>query len=189
MKTTHKISILFYLLSIILLQSCGNIVDQLDEIKQFHPEDKYFKASMVSLHFITEVSPIGKVDTAFNEMIKIYQLPLSAKGAKDGKYVGESPLDAFDYAHVVEIEILDEKIVSVDYNEILKGGIGKEEDDDYCKEMSQSGTTPAIAYPAMEAQLLETQDILEVDAVSGATYSLYRFRWAMTVALMKANVE
>ena len=52
--------------------------------------------------------------------------------------------------------------------------------------MSASGTTPATAYPILENQLIEKQNMMAVDAVSGATYSLYRFRYALTVALMNA---
>ena len=48
-----------------------------------------------------------------------------------------------------------------------------------------TGTTPAIAYPVMEKQMLEEQDMMSVDAVSGATYSLYRFRYALTVTMIK----
>lgn len=70
-----------------------------------------------------------------------------------------------------------------------KDGLSKQEDEDYNKEMSVSGTSPAIAYPRMEEQLLETQDIMRVDAVSGATYSLYRFRYAMMIALIKAKMR
>lgn len=50
------------------------------------------------------------------------------------------------------------------------------------------GTTPAIAYPILEERLLDNQDILKVDAVSGASYSLRRFRYAVVIALMKANL-
>jgi major membrane immunogen (membrane-anchored lipoprotein) len=54
--------------------------------------------------------------------------------------------------------------------------------------MSVTGTSPQIAYPRYEKQLLETQNLLEVDAVSGATYSLYRLRYAITIALIKAKL-
>lgn len=54
--------------------------------------------------------------------------------------------------------------------------------------MKVSGTTPAIAYPHMEESLMANQDLMQVDGVSGATYSLYRFRYAVTVALMKALI-
>ena len=67
-----------------------------------------------------------------------------------------------------------------------KDGHGKQEDVEYCEEMSVTGTTPAIAYPIMEEMLLAEQNMMQVDAVSGATYSLYRFRLAVTVALMQA---
>ena len=37
--------------------------DDMEMIKSFKPDDKYFKASLVALHFITETSPIERVDT------------------------------------------------------------------------------------------------------------------------------
>ena len=151
--------------------------------------DKYFKASLVSLHFIMETSPISRVDQTFNQLIQEQDLPTNALSCKDGIYTGESPFDAYDFKHVVKIEIKEEKIISVDYNEIMKDGIGKQEDEEYCKEMSVTGTTPAIAYPKLESQLVDKQDILKVDAVTGATYSLYRFRYAVLIALMKARLE
>ena len=120
-------------------------------------------------------------------MIQTYNLPLNAKGCKDGVFFGESPYDAFDYKHVVKLEIKDEKIISVDYDEIHASGAGKQEDEEYGKEMSVTGTTPAKAYPRMENQLLEKQDVTEIDAVTGASYSLYRFRYAVMIALMKAK--
>ena len=66
--------------------------------------------------------------------------------------------------------------------------MGKQEDEAYCEQMSITGTTPAIAYPNMEEQLVSKQNILDVDSVSGASYSLYRFRYAVTIALMKASI-
>ena len=183
-----RFSVIIILFSVLISQllSCSSQQDSLDQIKSYQPEDKYFKSSLVSLHFFMETSPIGEVDTLFNQLIQLYDLPLSAEGAKDGTFIGESPYDAFDYKHVVKIKIKDHKIIEVDYNEVKKGGKGKQEDAVYCEEMSVTGTTPAIAYPILEQKLLSTQDILKVDAVSGATYSLYRFRYAVTIALMKA---
>jgi len=40
----------------------------------------------------------------------------------------------------------------------------------------------------LEKQLVEKQDVLQIDAVSGATYTLYRFRYAVIVALIKAKL-
>ena len=174
------------ILSTIIVFACQSTKDSLDEIKSFMPDNKYFKADIVSLHFVIETSELSRVETVFNNMISKNGLPVDATGCKDGVHIGESPYDAFDYKHVVKLEIKDEKIVSVDYNEIKKGGIGKQEDEEYNEEMSTTGTSPAIAYPIMEKQLLEKQNYLNVDAVSGASYSLYRFRFAVTVALIKA---
>ncbi len=164
------------------------IDSSLDNIKAFKPDDKYFKSALVSLHFMMETSPVGEVDTIFNQLIQMYGLPLSAEGAKDGSFKGISPYDAFDYRHEVLIEIKDGKIIAIDYNEVKKDGHGKQEDEEYCEEMSVSGTTPAIAYPHMEEMLLSTQNMMQVDGVSGATYSLYRFRYAVTLALMQAYI-
>jgi len=168
--------------------SCKCSEDSLDGIKAFKPDNKYFKSSLVSLHFMMETSPVAEVDTFFQQLILMHGLPVSAEGAKDGTYVGATPYDAFDYRHEVKIRILNGKIVEVDYNELKKNGHGKQEDEEYCEEMSVTGTTPAIAYPLMEEMLLSTQNMMEVDAVSGASYSLQRFRLAMTIALMQAII-
>jgi major membrane immunogen (membrane-anchored lipoprotein) len=173
----------------LLLSSCHSCdcpEDSLDGIRAFKPEDKYFKSSLVALHFMMETSAPADVDTLFKQMIQGFELPISAEGAKDGTYIGATPYDAFDYRHEVRIVIEEGKILEVDYNEVKKDGHGKQEDVEYCEEMSVTGTTPAIAYPIMEEMLLAEQNMMQVDAVSGATYSLYRFRLAVTVALMQA---
>ncbi len=175
-------------LSLFFLISCQKPQDDLDVAKQFHPEDKYFKASLVSLHFVVETSPITRTDSTFAQLVQEQRLPTNAQGCDDGIYSGGSPYDAFDYKHIVKLKIKDEKIISVDYNEIKKNGLGKQEDEEYCREMSVTGTTPAIAYPLYESQLMDKQDIMKIDAVTGATYSLYRFRYAVMIALIKANL-
>lgn len=163
--------------------------DDLETIKKFKPDDKYFKATMVTLHFLIETSSIERTDSIFKQIIDAYKLPVRAEGIKDGIYYGASPYDAYDYKHVVKLEIKNEKIISIDYNEVHKSGIGKQEDEVYCEEMSITGTTPAIAYPDMEQQLISKQNIMDVDGVSGASYSLFRFRYAVTIALMKAMIN
>ncbi len=180
--------VLILLFTFCFLFACNDTKDSLDAVKEFKPDDKYFKAGLVSLHFRTEVSPIPEVGKAFEQTIKAYNLPVNAQGCRDGVYIGESPYDAYDYRHSVKIEIKNNKIISVDYNEIKKGGIGKQEDKEYCEEMSASGTTPAIAYPHMEKQLLDKQELSGITAVTGASYSLYRFRYAVMIALMKARI-
>ncbi len=188
MKTLRKFLLVALPLSLLLTACQPPAPNDLEVIKSYPPGGKYFKSSMKSLHFIIEVNDIAKVDTTFNHYITAYQLPVSAMGIPDGLYTGSSPLDAFDYRHVVSIDVKDEIITSIDYNEVKDSGSGKQEDEAYCKEMKSAGTTPAIAYPLMEKQMLEKQDMMDVDAVSGATYSLYRMRYALTVALIKGKL-
>jgi len=176
------------IIGICLTSSCSNGKDELNMVKPFRPDDKYFKSALVTFHFMLETSPVNVVDSLFNNLVNKYDLPVRAEGAKDGAFRGVSPYDAFDYRHEVKIKIKDSKIIQVEYNEVKRKGIGKREDSEYCDEMSISGTTPAIAYPAMEEDLLSHQDLRKVDGVSGATYSLYRFRFAVMVALIQAYI-
>lgn len=187
-KPFYSLLLLGFLLALFANACTSEQKDDLDIVKAFKPDDEYFKSSMVALHFFTEVSPVDEVDTLFRQLVEHHGLPTDASGIQDGTYTGSSPYDAFDYKHVVKIRIEGGKMVEVDYNEVKYNGHGKQEDEAYCEEMSASGTTPALAYPSMERQLVDTQDIMEVDAVSGATYSLHRFRYAVCVALMKALI-
>lgn len=160
----------------------------LDELKAYMPDNKYFKTGFKGLHFVLETHPIDEVDTMFWKLINAYDLPTTADRVADGTYTGESPYDAYDYKHVVELTINAGEITEVVYNEVHKDGSDKKSDKKYNEEMSAGGTSPAIAYPEMEKQLLEKQEMWQVDATSGATYSLYRFRYAVTLALMKAKL-
>lgn len=177
------------ILLIIIASACVSSDNPLKDVKNFKPDDKYFTASLNNMHFILETSEIERVDQEFAKLIKSYGLPISAEGCADGTFIGESPYDAYDYKHIVKLTIKNQKIIDVDYDEINYDGIGKQNNKEYCEEMSVSGTTPAIAYPVYENGLMEKQNMLKVDAVTGATYSLYRFRYAVTVALMKARLE
>ncbi len=85
---------------------------------------------------------------------------------------------------MVKLVVKEGKITDVNYNEVHKDGSDKK----YNEEMSVTGTSPAIANPNMEKQLLEKHDMLQVDATSGATYSLYWFRYAVTLALIKTKL-
>ena len=175
----------------ILFPSCHtncNDDGSLDEIKAYMPDNKYFKTGFKGLHFVLETHPVNEVDTVFWKLINAYNLPTNCDGVADGTYTGVSPYDQFEYRHVVELTIKDGKITEVVYNEVHRDGSDKKSDKKYNEEMSVMGTSPAIAYPEMEKQLLEKQDMWEVDATTGATYSLYRFRYCVTLALIKAKM-
>ena len=188
---SHILPALFILSVALLLNSCVTNCSEdgsLDELKAYMPDNKYFKTGLKGLHFVLETHPIDEVDTMFWKLINAYDLPTTTDSVADGAYTGESPYDQFDYKHVVKLTIKAGEITEVVYNEVHKDGSDKKSDKKYNEEMSMAGTSPAIAYPEMEKQLLEKQEVWKVDAASGATYSLYRFRYAVTLALMKAQL-
>ena len=111
-----------------LMFSCNRVEDSLEAARAFKPEDKYFKANLVNVHFIRETSSTSRADSNFRQIQQYYGLPVDAKGCKDGIYRGSSPYDAYDYTHVVTVRIEDEKIIDIDYNEVHRNGKGKEED-------------------------------------------------------------
>lgn len=182
------------ILCILLLGLLCNIFAQshrekLDEIKKFVPSDKYFKSSLINIHFVRETAGIEKADEQFKNAVSLYNLPLNASECPDGVFTGETPFDAYDYKHVITLEIKDEKIISVDYDEVHISGQGKETDKKYGEEMSMSGTTPAITYPIYEKVLVEKQDPTKIDAVTGASFSLRRLQLATVIALIKAKLS
>jgi major membrane immunogen (membrane-anchored lipoprotein) len=78
-------------------------------------------------------------------------------------------------------------MISIDYDEIHSDGHAKQYDEEYGKRMFRSGTTPAIAYPKYENQMIQAQDFNQVDAVSGASYSNYRFKLAILYAILNSG--
>ena len=184
----YFIFVLIMLISIIF-SCCPKSSDDLDIVKEWNPSDKYFKSALVTLHFVTETSAIAKVDTLFQSIVNTFALPITAEGCPDGVFAGASPRDAYDYAHSATITIKDKKIIAVEYDEIDKDGHGKFADENYNDEMrAGGGTPPKESYPVYKQQLLDKQSILHIDGVTGASYSNYRFRYAVMIALMKARL-
>ncbi len=135
-----------------------------------------------------EVHSPSDVKAVFDFYIDLISAPISARGCKDGVFKGESIYDNYKYKHVVSLTIKNEKITAIEYDEVKKDGHGKRGDKKYCAEMKAgSGASPAEAYPVYENQFIKSQDLKLMDAISGATYSLYRFRTAVIRALLKAQ--
>lgn len=139
------------------------------------------------LHWIIERSDMNKVRISFQRICTENQFLSLVSGLKDGTYKGATPADDYGYRHEVVFEMKDGKMISLDYDEIHKDGHAKQSDEAYCKRMLQSGTTPAIAYPIYESEMLGKQDFNQVDAVSGASYSNYRFKLAILYAIMNSG--
>jgi major membrane immunogen (membrane-anchored lipoprotein) len=130
---------------------------------------------------------MDKVRSEFQKICNDHHFSSLVSGLKDGTYKGTTPFDDYDYKHEVVFEIKNGKMISIDYDEFHRDGHAKQHDDEYCKQMLQSGTTPAIAYPIYEKEMLGKQDFNQVDAVSGASYSLYRFKLAILYAMLNSG--
>jgi major membrane immunogen (membrane-anchored lipoprotein) len=139
------------------------------------------------IHWIIERSDMDKVRSEFQKICAENNFSSLVSGLKDGTYRGATPNDDYGYRHQVVFEMKNGKMISIDYDEIHKDGHAKQHDEEYCKQMLKSGTTPAIAYPVYENQMLEKQDFNQIDAVSGASYSNYRFKLAILYAVMNAE--
>ncbi|MBW8327207.1 MAG: hypothetical protein K0M50_20760 [Prolixibacteraceae bacterium] len=139
------------------------------------------------LHWIIERSNMDKVRSEFQKICNDHQFPSLVSGLKDGIYKGATPFDDYDYKHEVVFEMKNGKMISIDYDEVHRDGHAKQHDEEYGKNMLQSGTTPAIAYPKYESGMLGKQNFNEIDAVSGASYSLYRFKLAILYAMLNSG--
>lgn len=139
------------------------------------------------MHWLIERSDMQQVRTGFEQICRENNFPSLVVGLKDGTYKGATPSDDFGYTHVVNFVIKNGKMVSIDYDEIHRDGQAKQSDKDYGVRMLKSGTSPAIAYPKYESQMLARQNFNNVDAVSGASYSLYRFKLAILYAMLNSG--
>ncbi len=144
-------------------------------------------AILDKLHWIIERSSVSKVRTEFTKICDENHFSSNLSGLKDGIYKGSSPADDYGYRHEVTFEIKGSKLISIDYDEINAEGHAKQHNEEYCRKMLQSGTSPAIAYPNYEKQMLYKQDFSKIDAVSGASYSDYRLRLAILYAILNSG--
>jgi major membrane immunogen (membrane-anchored lipoprotein) len=144
-------------------------------------------AALCRLPICVELLPTNLLEPLFASTFKDTSIAATPAGCRDGVYRADSPFNFFDYNYVIALTIGGGKILSADYDEVNRSGKGKQDDKEYAGEMEKSGTTPAIAYPIYEQRLLNTQDVMKVDAVTGATYSLYRFRIVAALALTTAK--
>lgn len=148
-----------------------------------------YLSALCRLPMLIELLPPNMLEPVFASIVKDPPVAVTPAGCRDGVFRAESPPNFFGYRYIVTLAVKSGKIVSVDYDEVNASGKGKQGDKEYNKEMGKNGTNPAKAYPRYEQQLLKTQNILKVDAVSGATYSLYRFRTVAALALSEAKVK
>ena len=139
------------------------------------------------IHWLIERSDMKTVRAGFQQICDENNFPSLVAGLKDGTYKGATPADDYGYKHEVIFEMKKGKMISIDYDEVHLDGHAKQHDEEYCKRMLRSGTTPATAYPKYESGMIAKQDFNQIDAVSGASYSLYRFKLAILYAMLNSG--
>ncbi|MBC8005314.1 MAG: hypothetical protein H7X84_07550 [Verrucomicrobia bacterium] len=166
---------------------CFAIFVSFGSYSQSQPSGSAKATVLEKMHWLIERSDMNTVRTQFDKICAENSLPSIVSGLKDGTYKGSTPVDDFGYRHEVVFEMKKGKMISIDYDEIHTDGHAKQGDAEYGKQMLESGTTPAIAYPKYESQMLERQDYNQVDAVTGASYSLYRLKLSILYAMLNSG--
>ncbi len=107
----------------------------------------------------------------------------------DGTYHAEfARYDPRNWIPYVDVTIEDGKITKAYYDYTNEAGDKRTEDKAYMEAYSaaNNGMTPRQAFDKLGQELLDTQDVSKVDAVSGATHSSRNFTKLVPAALEKA---
>lgn len=97
---------------------------------------------------------------------------------QDGAYsLAEKNIGSTGWKVIMDITVEDGKITAADYNYLNAEDQLKTDDDEYQELMKdQSGTGPQDYIPALNENLIQTQDAADVDIVTGATHSAEVFK-------------
>ncbi len=110
------------------------------------------------------------------------------EGLKDGYYTAEMSDYSHGWKEYVTICVMEDKIVSVEYNAENASGFIKAWDIPYMKNMNKvTGTYPNKYTREYAAQLLENQGRGDIDAVSGASTSGGNFVRLASAVLERAQ--
>jgi major membrane immunogen (membrane-anchored lipoprotein) len=146
---------------------------------------------MLLLHKLIERTEPDTVKKYISFYIQRYSLPVSVTGYPDGNYSGESPSDDYGYRHNIQFTLESGLISAISYDESKADGHSKQADTSYCRQMNEHtpGSAPSLTYPAYELQFKQKRNLQAMDAISGATYSLYRFQYAAIKAFLNGPEE
>jgi major membrane immunogen (membrane-anchored lipoprotein) len=112
----------------------------------------------------------------------------SEKGMKNGYYTAEMKEYDYGWKEYVCIFVKNDTIVSIEFNAKDASGFIKAWDNAYMENMKPvSGTYPNEYTRLYGSRLLESQDIEEVDVVSGATSSGGNFYKLVNAAVEQAR--
>jgi major membrane immunogen (membrane-anchored lipoprotein) len=105
-------------------------------------------------------------------------------GLKDGEYKASDAADERGYTGEITITVEKGKIAAVLYNEAGSDGVFKRDNVQYNEAMkAKSGVSWTEAADQVSAKLAEVQDVSKIDAVSGATGLVERFKALASRAL------
>lgn len=108
---------------------------------------------------------------------------------QDGTYHAEfDRSDPRNWIPYVDVTVKDGKITKAYYDYTNEAGDKRTEDKNYTEAFSKAnnGMTPRQAFDKLGQELIDSQDISKVDAVSGATHSSRNFTVLVPAALEKA---
>ena len=134
----------------------------------------------------TEKPPATNQPTTGTETEKETEKP-NVLTYKDGQYKAELEPDEHQWKSIVELQVQDGKITDVYYDELDEKDNKKSEDEEYNEQWENASNISAQkAYPQLEKSLIESQDIENVDTVTGATDATRDFKEVVTKALKDA---
>ncbi|KAB3530227.1 stalk domain-containing protein [Alkaliphilus serpentinus] len=88
----------------------------------------------------------------------------------DGEYVVKGETDARGYTPEVKLVITNGQISTVEFNDYDAEGLSKRVNPDYLGRWGEKyGIDPLAILQAMEAKIVETQDLSSIDSITGAT--------------------
>lgn len=103
---------------------------------------------------------------------------------ENGVHSEETGLDDKGWKSTITITVENGKIQEVNYDEVNEEGVSKTKDAEYGALMKEeAGITPREAFKELEEALKSSQDVDEVDVVSGATTSSEVFKSLVKDAL------
>ncbi len=163
-------SIHFLILFAIIMSGCSDTTKNTGEL----PSADDFKI----LHLDIERSKTDTAEARMQAFYKNFHLPATAEDLPDGHYSAESPYDDYQYRHLIHFDVENGHFANIEYDEVKINGLSKTSDEEYCRKMNEHvpGSAPDITYNKYEKQLGQKQNLLELDAISGATYSMYRLQ-------------
>ncbi len=105
---------------------------------------------------------------------------------EDGTHEAELEPDERGWKAVVEVTVEGGKITAAAFDEVNEEGAKKSEDEEYLERWGTAANIDASeVYPKYEEDLIETQDVEEVEVITGATSTHEKFQDVVKKALGK----